>query len=479
MSLISKAKNSAIWVTGGQIFFKIFSLASLIILNRLLTPEEFGVVAIANVALAIIRLIGNLGITAGIIQRAENLDNYLNSAFWINFALGLSLTVLTLIFSPLISYIYEIEELKLILIYLAFGFILKSFETVPVSILSKELDFKSITIIDISSEIISTIIVVILAFLGFGVWSLIIPMVAISPVKSIFLWMKCKWRPNFKIDFKLCKEVYDFGKHSFISEFVGYLLSNIDYLIIGKFLGQGAVGIYQFAYNWANWPTTNVVWLLGRVAFPTFSKLQNDLDEMRRVYNKMTKFVSVFSVIFYVIILIDTESFVRIIGGEQWLEAIIPLKIISIYGLIRSLGSHGGKVFLAIGKPEILSKYGLITFPIIVLGLFIGVQFGIVGVSIATAINSGISGLVFIWLVYTKMNSHFFEFLKMISPAFTSGLIAASVLTLINYFIAGIELNFIVKFGITSIIGLAVFVASFRLLFTTSFKEIKEVVVRK
>lgn len=479
MSLITKAKNSAIWVTGGQIFFKIFSLVSLIILNRLLTPEEFGVVAIANVVLAIVRLIGNLGITAGIIQRIENLDDYLNSAFWINFALGLTLTILTLIFSPLISFIYEIDELKLILIYLAFGFLLKSFETVPVSILSKDLDFKSITIIDISTEIISTIVVVILAFLGFGVWSLIIPMVAISPIKSIFLWAKCKWRPNFKINFELCKDVYNFGKHSFISELVGYLLSNIDYLIIGKFLGQGAVGIYQFAYNWANWPTTNVVWLLGRVAFPTFSKLQNDLNEMRRVYNKMTKFVSVFSILFYAIILVETESFVRIIGGEQWLEAIIPMKIISIYGLVRSLGSHGGKVFLAIGKPEILSKYGLITFPIIVIGLLVGVQFGIVGVSIATAINSGISGLVFIWLVYRKMNSEFTEFLKIIAPASVSGIITAIILITLNSFLESYNLNSILKFGISGALGSIVFIGSFWLFFTTSFKEIKEVVTRK
>lgn len=479
MNLISKAKNSALWVTGGQIFFKFFSLASLIILNRLLTPKEFGVVAIANVVLAIIRLIGNLGITAGIIQKIENLDDYLNSAFWINFTLGLSLTILTLIFSPLISYIYEIEELKPILIYLAFGFILKSFETVPISILSKELDFKSITIIDVSTEIISTIFVVILAFLGFGVWSLIIPMVAISPFKSIFLWAKCNWKPSFRIEIKQCKEVYNFGKHSFISEFIGYLLSNIDYLIIGKFLGQGAVGIYQFAYNWANWPTTNVVWLLGRVAFPIFSKLQNDLVEMRRVYNKMTKFVSVFSIIFYVIILVETEIFVKIVGGDQWLEAIIPIQIISIYGLIRSLGSHGGKVFLAIGKPEILSKFGLILFPIIVTGLLIGVKFGILGVSIATAMNSGTSGFVFIWLVYKNMNSNLIEFIKVISPAFISGLIAAISLILFNICLKGFEINFIVKFILSSFFGLGIFIFSFRLIFTTSFKEIKEVVIRK
>ncbi|MCC7431675.1 lipopolysaccharide biosynthesis protein [bacterium] len=476
MDLIKKAKTGALWSVFGQILLKILSFGSVLILNRLLTPEEFGLVAIANVTFAILKLFGNLGIASGIVYRQENFDDYVNSAFWLNIGIGILLMFVSLGTAPFLADFYRDETLKSILYYLSFGFLFKSLETVHNSLLTKELKFEILTKIEVVTEIISTITVIILAYLEFGVWSLVIPMVIFSPVKILIYWKTEKWRPKIKINYTLCKDVYDYGKHSFLSEMLGYLIANIDYLITGRFLGKKELGIYQFSYNWANWPIANVVWVLSKVAFPTFSKLKNDTEELKRVYFKMTKIIALFTSVFYAILLAQTELFVLIIGGNQWTEAINPLRIIIIYGFIRSLGSHGGRVFLALGEPSVLSKFGLITFPCVAIGVLIGVNFGIVGVSVATAIVSGFFGLLFIWFVLRKLEESILSFLALIKSSLISAVLSILAMLLTQNFLENQNLNILIEFSFISLTGTGIYVGSLFLLFRKDFQEVFELI---
>jgi len=418
-SVVEQAKSGVRWVGLGQVGNRLLSMASTIVLARLLLPDDFGTIALARLVLGFIMLLSAWGIDASIIVEEKRPKQIANVAFWINFGIMLILGVIVIGISPWVNKFYETPVLQQILIWMGLGLIFQSFELVPRTLLNRELNYKYLTIINLSVEIITNLMVILLAVLGCGVWSLVIPQIIASPLRAVPFWLKTKWSPSLYIERADFKRVLSFGKSVLGAELVRYLNNNTDYFLIGKLLSKAKLGYYSFAFNLANWPVENIVKVVNTVSLPALAKVQSDLAEVKRLFLRMTEMTALVTFPIFGIFVGITYELIVVIFGVKWIPAVRPLQIIVIYGIMRSLFSPAGRIFLIQKKPHYMFFINVVQLPLLVAAVWLGVrQAEIMGAAIGVAIVLSFGGVLNLIVVSKMLKMKITEFLKTILPEF-------------------------------------------------------------
>ena len=265
--------------------------------------------------------------------------------------------------------------------------------------------------------------------MGLGVWSLVIARIVDSILTSILVWMVVPWRPRLRFDRQDAKRLFDYGKHIVGSSILIYFITNLDNTFIGRVLGEAQLGYYGFAYNLANLPATQISRLIGQVLFPAYSKIRDDLETMRTIFFKTLHYVSLVSIPVAIGTIAFAAPFVNTLYGARWAPAIVPLQLLGIYGLLRSIAVNMGSVFKAGGKPNWLTY--IATFRLAVMGLFLypaTKYFGIVGVSVLSAVVSiidfGISAMLTNKLIHGRVMDYIQALLSPMAFAILSALLA-------------------------------------------------------
>lgn len=423
-SVVEQAKSGVRWVGIGQVGNRLLSMASTIVLARLLMPEDFGVIALARLVLGFILLLSAWGIDAAVIVEEKRPKQIANVAFWINFGIMLVLGTIVIGISPWVQKFYATPLLQPILIWMGIGLIFQSFELVPRTLLNRELNYKYLTIINLSVEIITNLMVILLAFLGCGVWSLVIPQIIASPLRAVPFWLKTKWSPSLYIERADFKRVLSFGKSILGAELVRYLNTNTDNFLIGKLLSKAKLGYYSFAFNLANWPVENIVKVINTVSLPALSKVQANLTELRRFFLRMTEMVSLVTLPIFGVLVGITYEFVVVIYGAKWIPAVRPLQIIVIYGIMRSIFAPAGRIFLVLKKPQYLFYINLLQLPLLVIAVWLGIrQAEILGAAIGVALVLSFGGLLYLTIVARMLSMKIAEFVTTLGPGLICTLI--------------------------------------------------------
>ena len=436
-SLGQRIKNGTFWAFIGHGLLQVLSLTAIIVLARLLSPDDFGVVAIAMVVWGMVRLFGDIGIGAKIIQQSDEVDQYANAAFWLNILIASCLFLFTAAIAPFAASFYKNDLVNPILMILGLGFFLNSFGATHSVLLIKEMEFKKKALVDVTVELITKIMTILMAFVGYGVWSLVIPQVLSSPFRVLALWKICPWRPSVEFNFIYWKKIYHYGKYILGTDLLRYISLNGDYMVIGRFLGVFELGLYRFAHMIANYPVENIVWVVGKVCFPAFSKLQNDLARLRETFLKMIKLLSLVSFPLFIGLVGVAHELIPFVFGEKWNNAIIPLQIIVGFTLIRSFVSPSGIIVRALGRPRIEFIFNLAQVPIVLLAIIVGVQFGIIGVAIAVSSVVGIMALWFLKLSVGLVDLRLKDVFRQLYPALLSSLVMLGVVLLVRHGLMG------------------------------------------
>ena len=408
------------------------------ILARLLSPNDFGMLAMAIVFMNFAMIFSEMGISSALVQKQDTHDRHYYSAFWLNLVTGLCLMLIFIAISPLIAVFYKKPELQPILMVLAINFFISSFVIVQQTILTKEMEFKKLAIRDILAVIISGIIGIFLAYHGFGVWSLVYQSIVFTLINSLFLWTVSSWRPKFQFASADIRDILNFSANLTGFNIVNYFARNADQLLIGKFLGAQALGYYSLAYKIMLYPLQNISWVIGKVMFPAFSKIQHNIEKVKISYMRMVKAISL--IIFPVMagLFVIAPEFVVVIYGPDWKPIIILVKIFCVCGLIQSVGTTIGNILLSQGRADLQFRLGIINTIIVIISVLFGLRWGINGVAFCYAIYS------FIWvhitfaitnrliklhnlLFYSKLaNSYMISFIILITLSFLKVLIKPS-----------------------------------------------------
>lgn len=379
-------KKSAItavkWLGLMQAIRQILGLGISVTLARLLLPRDFGLVGMSAVVIGLAGAMSGLGISASIIYKKDIDKDHLNSAFWGGIGFGALLFGIIVCIAPIAAQFYNEPKLHSIVIVASLSFIFNPVISVHVSLLQKSLRFKEISLVSLVSFIVSAFISVGMALSGFGVWSLVVGSLFVSPIAIVFYWNRVKWKPQFRFKWKKFKELLRFGINIALQSLLNFGTANYDYLIIGKFAGANALGVYTIAYGLMTKPLTQISPIITRVLFPAFSQIQDQDERIRKAYLKATTFVATVTFPIMSGIYLVADEFILFFYGEKWAGAIPILKILCIVGALKSIGTMVGSIQNAKGRPDIGLKLNIFVLIIYIPSFsFAAYNWGAIGVT--------------------------------------------------------------------------------------------------
>lgn len=472
MTLTAKTLKGISWVSLAQIITQIIQFAISAILAHLLFPKDFGMIAMIIVFSNFLNVFQGLGIGSAIVQKKDLTEEHINSIFWITIGLGLLLTLLMVGFSPLIASFYKQPQLAKLSMALGTTFFIASFGIIPRSLFQREMQFKVLSLVNITVVSLAGLFAIFLAFKGFGVWSLVHRQIASITLATILLLAIKKQRPVFSFQWGKVKEMFRFGANLTGFSFINYFNRNLDNLLIGKFLGSQPLGYYNFSYNIMLYPVRQISGVLGQVFFPAFSSIQEDLPRIKNIYTKTTFFISTITFPLMIGLFVLAPEFVKVIFGLRWVNTIPIIRILSLVGLEQSVASSGGWLYLAKGKTDIMFKWGIFSSIIIISGFIVGLHWGVIGVTAGYAIASYLLLFPNFYIPFRFIDMNIWKFFKNFIPTFSASVIMGIIIGFIRYFMKISLLNDWLILILCIFIGMLIYTLLIRFFKKGIFKEI-------
>ncbi|MDX5420688.1 MAG: lipopolysaccharide biosynthesis protein [Hymenobacteraceae bacterium] len=370
----------------GQAISFIMTLSSTAIMARLLSPEDYGLVAMVTAVTGFVTIFKDLGLSAAIIQR-DNVEHYQVSAvFWINVAISLGIASLIAVLAPVLVSFYNESRLLNITFAFAFSIFFAGLSLQHNALMKRQMKFSSLSVIQIGSTGLSLLTGIILAYIGFGYWAIVMATVLNPVLSTIAVWTVCDWRPAFVFKASEASSFLKFGAGIAGFDLINYFSRNLDNVLIGKFVGSAALGLYSKAYQLLMLPITQLRDPLNTVALPAMSTIQKEKHKFKGFYQRYIFTLSFFSMPLVVYLAIFSEELVLIVLGDQWTEAAFIFKLLAITAFIQPVASTRGIVLIAAGKTKKYFIWGVANAVFVITGFLIGVQWGVTGVAVAYAI---------------------------------------------------------------------------------------------
>jgi O-antigen/teichoic acid export membrane protein len=392
--------KNVLWALTGSIGVRIVGLITTVILARLLAPDIFGIVGMALVIIGFIYVIQEAGLSSFLVQAKDINKSMISTSFVLNIILSIFLVFIVFLLAPYISKFYNQPQLEHLFYYSCAGIIIASFGITQRGLLIREKQFKKLSIVDLSAELTTSVFSIVLALFGYPLLAVVLSMLFRPAVQSIALFAIVGLRPVVgKPDFKLVKIMFPFSSRVLGTRIVNFARNNVDYLLIGKLLGSGSLGLYTVAFQWSTVARFYFSQSIANVAFPEVARNQDNHKRVGEIYINLIKKIAFVTFPICIGLAMIAPEFVDFVYGDKW-EGVIPvLQILMFAGLISSIGTVVGSILKGIGRPDIelnVNVFSLISFSLLVL---IGSNFGITGVAYAVLINS----LTFNFIMTGKM----------------------------------------------------------------------------
>ena len=315
---------------------KIIIFLSTIILARLLTKDDFGVVGYALVVIGLLDVLSDLGIGAALVYYREN-PRAASTAFWLGIGIGIALFGISWIVAPVAGWYFNDPRAVPVIRVLAITFPLSAFSNVHSSLLRKALEFKKKFIPDLSRSIAKGVFSIVFALIGFGAWSLVLGQVMGTLTTAFSYWRVFPWKPSFDFDWSLGKSLLSYGVHMVSVDSIAMLLLNLDYLFVGRFLGAEALGVYSLAFRMPDLLITQFCTSVSKVLFPVYVKMRDQAEALGNGFILTMRYVSMVTVPLGLGLALVSRPFVLVFLTDKWVEAIPVIQAISIYAMFLSL----------------------------------------------------------------------------------------------------------------------------------------------
>ena len=471
MSLKQQAIKGVIWSGIQNWGSQAGSLVTFLVLARLLSPADFGLVALANTFVTFLSIFLDQGFSLALIQRPEIDDRHLNTAFWTQICLGIFFMLLGVSSSHLVAAIFEQPPLAPVLQVLSGIFIINSLNRVQLAILKRKLAFKAIAIRALASIIISGIVGVGFALYGYGVWSLVAQQLTFEIVGVITFWSISDWKPKIQFSPKHFKELSSFGITILGSKILAFFNKNTDNLLIGYFLGEVALGYYAVAYRILQVLTQLLVNSGNQVALPVLSKIQTDPEKFLKVFYQITRYVSLIALPIFFGVISLSQELVIVMFGDKWQSAIPVMQVLSLGGIIYLILFFNRSVFVAIGKPFWRLRLEVVNVFFNTLACIAAVNYGILAVAIAYVVSDFLMIPLSLWVLKKLMKISLLSYLKQyISPIACASLMMISIFILKHWIVVEPQIVLIA----CTLLGMVVYAACLQLLDPTLSQEIRQ-----
>jgi O-antigen/teichoic acid export membrane protein len=352
MEIKQKAVRGVAWMIAQRSGNQIISFVVIAILTRLLDVDSFGLISMATIYIALMDLFIDQGFLQAIVQRTEISKTYLDTAFWMTLISGSVLTTVNFAASEFVANLFHEPMLSPIVRWLSLSLIFATFSKTHRAILQRKLEFRKLATRTFFAEIFGGVVGVIMAFRGFGVWSLVGRNLTRDFVAMLILWAVSDWRPRLMFSWVRLRELYSFGVNVVGSQFLIYISRYADRFLIGFLLDATVLGFYTVAIRLIELLSAMFLQSIELVSFPIFSKLQNEMDRMRNAFYQLTWYTSILAIPCFLGILIIAPEIVLTIFGSKWAASIPILRILSLAGIAQVVHLYGWSLLIACGKPS-------------------------------------------------------------------------------------------------------------------------------
>ncbi len=462
MSLKKKTFWGGIWNSLSSVSLTGLNFIITAILARLLSPNAFGVMGMIQTTIALINMMNQFGLAPAIIQ-GENLNQKrLSSLFWFNMLIGIIMTVVVFLSADLVALFFNQNDLAPLLRLISIVFTIVSFSFIQQSLLKKEMEFKKLFNINIISTIIYGLITIMLAFNGFGVKALVIGYISKNIIITILIISFQRWLPDFNFNFREIKDLLNFGIYAFGSSFLNYFNRNLDYLIIGRFLGSEALGYYTLAYKLMLIPVQKIGGIISNTFLPAFSQIKNNQKSIKKYYLKVLQLISLLTFPMMGGLFIVAPEFILSIYGENWIPVIILIQILSVTGALQSLGTTVGIILFSQGRSDISFKWNLFAVSNLAIAMIIGMNWGIVGVAAGVAIFSFYAFWISFYITGNLINMSLKELANFIKKPFFYTIFMILIIYLTKTYLVSPKVNQMpIQLAINVITGVIAYTAVF------------------
>ena len=453
-SLSKKVVRGGMWVFGLRIINRGLGFIRTIILARLLAPEDFGLLGIAMLAIATLETFSQTGFQAALIQKKENVESYLDTAWTVSAIRGMLLFLILFLSAPVIAKFFNSPQATLVIKVIAVSTFLSGFRNIGILFFQKEMEFNKQFFYELSATLVDITIAITLAFILRNVWALVWGGLAANFVRLFMSYILHPYHPRIRFEKEKFKDLFGFGRWVLGSSILGFLITQGDDIFVGKMLGVTALGLYQMAYLISNLPATEITHIVSQVTFPAYSKLQNDVKRLREAYLDVLQLTAFISIPLAGGIFVLAPEFTRIFLGEKWMPMVPAIQVLVLAGFVRSIAATTGPIFHGVDRPSVDTTWQVIRLIVLVALIYpLTMRWGILGASISVLFSILISTLGFSFMVIKITKCEIKNFGKMIVlPLLFSAIMIFVVITLKDsmQLIGVLEFFFLVGAGVIS-----------------------------
>lgn len=398
---------------GGQ---QIFQFAFTIVLARLLSPNELGLLGALAIFVAVANILQESGFSSALIRKRDVSEKDYSTIFYFNISISVVCYIVLFLSAPYIASFYEQPILTDLSRFLFLSFVFNGFSVIQYVHLIRRMDFRKNTHISLISTLISGGVAVLMAYYGYGVWGLASQQVLQSLFRSVFLWISIKWIPSRSFSFKCLKSMTGYSSKLLLNSLFNQIAANVSSIVIGKKFSMSDLGNYNQATKLGNLPQGMIASSLQSVAFPLLSKLGDNIDAKRRVFRKIVRVVCFICFPIAIFTIISAESIILVAFNEKWIGVVPILRLLVIGSSVLPLFYLLSSLLQSVGKSGMLLSVELFRNILTLLVIIYTVRFGVNGVVLGTSCVAVISFFMAYYIAGKCIGYSMWQLLKDIVP---------------------------------------------------------------
>jgi lipopolysaccharide exporter len=400
-SLSRRAATGGFWVVASRGLSRAFAVARLVILARILAPADFGLMGTALLVISTLEAFSQTGFESALVQNKRDIEEYLDTAWTVLVLRGIALFLVLYLIAPYVAVFFDEPVSELILKVSGVSVLLQAFSNIGITCFYRELEFGKQFAYESSGMLVDFLVATMGAITLQSVWALVFGLLAGNLARCIASYAMHPYRPRLGLDSVKAKELFGYGKWVLGSKILIYMGVHIPKIFVGRLLGVAALGFYEMAYQISNVPATEITYALGRVAFPVYSKVQDQRIRLRQTYFRVAGLTVSLAVPAAVGIMFLAPDFTRIFLGEKWLPMVPTMQLLAGAGLIKSIVSTGSPLFAGTGHPRFEFYMELVRGMIVSIGIYpLTANMDIPGTALSVLLSA--VGMLFIWYPFSR-----------------------------------------------------------------------------
>lgn len=479
MSLKKQSISGMIWAFSELFSKQIIGFLVSVVLARLLLPAEFGLIGMLAVFISIGTTLINSGLTSSLIRTPDANQTDFSTVFFFNLGGSIFIYAILFLVSPLIAAFFEQPILENLAKLYGLTFIINAFSTVQNTRLTQQMNFKTQMKVALPSLLGGSLLGVVLAYNGYGVWSLVWMYLCQSLLSSIQLWVVTKWTPSWVFDYEKFKYHFKFGYKLLLSGLLDALFSNSYTIIIGKLFLPAQLGFYSRANSVVKLPVDNIAKALSKVTYPMFAKIKDDDERLKSVYKRILRMVTFIIAPILMLLAVLAEPIFRFLFTEKWLPSVPFFQILCVSGVMYPFHSYNLNILNVKGRSDLFLKLELYKKIITIVTLVGSIPFGIIGLLWGRVLSSFLSLFVNTYYSGRFINYSGFEQFKDVLSILLITIVTGTVIFGVDFFVSTYEVIDVFRIIIGLTLGPIFYIFVSQFMKISSITEIKKIILKK